>query len=405
MFHSSNNKVNRFRWVGGAAPTSTKRVALLIPQFNENSNGNFERRLRYFQYIKEQYDSVLDTIIIDDGSTDDSLSRLQQFTGNTPSPFYVASVFPNADKVGALYATILTLSHEFIILSDFDTDLYGMEQLFDTLDMLRGDNAMMGGYFRMLPYEGAGTTFRFQQLEYALLRSLYRYHRREQSIPVMPGAGCCYKRNVLISIYEKHSGLRSGEDREATLLGLKMGYKTAYISDVTTLTRPPLSFPALIRQRTRWYLGYIETLNKERLYYRSQVRQRTAMGIRTILELLTVLLILSLAPVLLLTTIFNPLLTAQVMASVYLSYTVGCLYLIFTSPAETGRLTFKTSLAVLLFPFMKVSLEYISWLRALIAFRKKRRSYVRDMPRVTDIYVYRQAARQLGYNDIPSYRR
>jgi cellulose synthase/poly-beta-1,6-N-acetylglucosamine synthase-like glycosyltransferase len=271
--------------------------------------------------------------------------------------------------------------------------------------MLRGNNAMMGGYFRMLPYEGEGATFRFQQLEYALLRSLYKYHRREQSIPVMPGAGCCYKRNVLISIYEKHSGLRSGEDREATLLGLKMGYKTAYLSDVTTLTRPPLSFRALIRQRTRWYLGYLETLNKERLYYRSQVRHRTAMGIRTILELLTVLLILSLGPVLLLTIIFNPPLTAQVLACIYLSYTLGCLYLIFTSPRETGRLTLKTFRDVLLFPLMKVSLEYISWIKAFIAFRKKRRSYVRDTPRITDIYVYRQAARQLQYDDIPSFRR
>lgn len=393
MLSSSINKVSRFRWIGESVPAGTKKVALLIPQYNESSNRKFEQRLQYFQFIKEKYNDILDTIVIDDGSTDDSLGKLKQFSTNTPSSFYVASVFPNAEKVGALYATILSLSHEFIILSDFDTDLHGIEQLINNLDTLL-NNTMMGGYFRMLPYEGEGPTFRFQQLEYALLRSLYKYHRKEQSIPVMPGAGCCYKRSVLISIYEKHSGLRSGEDREATLIGLKMGYRTKYISEVTTLTRPPLSFSALIRQRTRWYLGYIETLNKEHLYYRSQISSRTTMGIRTILEMLTVLLILLLGPVVLVTGIINPIIAVGILATIYLSYTAGSLYLILTSPAEIGKMNVKIWTSVLLFPFMKVSLEYISWIKALLVYRKKKHSYAAPTPAATDIYIYRQAARQ-----------
>lgn len=393
MLSSSITKVSRFRWIGEPVPSGNRKVALLIPQYNESSNCQFEERLQYFQSIKEKYQDILDTIIIDDGSTDDSVVKLKTFTDNTPSPFYVAAVFPNAQKVGALYATILSLTHEFIILSDFDTDIHGVERLISHLDSLR-DGAMMGGYFRMLPHEGEGATFRFQQLEYALLRSLYKYHQKEQSIPVMPGAGCCYKRSVLISIYEKHSGLRSGEDREATLLGLKMGYGTKYIRDVMTLTRPPLSFKALIRQRTRWYLGYIETLNKERSYYRSQISNRTTMGIRTILEMLTVLLIFLLVPAVIIAGIFKPAVAAAILGAVYISYVAGSLYLAATSPGEIGKMNWKNWTTILVFPFMKVTLEYVSWIKALLIYRRKKHSYADPAPRATDIYIYRQAARQ-----------
>ncbi|MBC9913410.1 glycosyltransferase [Chitinophaga varians] len=394
MSHLSVRKHRHFSWVGSRSPHGGKKVALLIPQYNEGSNPNFTRRLAYFQELWDQHHAIVDVILIDDGSTDESLQKMQLFASGQALPLYVASVFPNANKVGALYTTILSLSHEFIILSDFDTDIMGLEKLLDVLSVLDKDSSLMGGYFRMLPFEGRGAAFRFQQLEYALLRTLYKFHQKDQSVPVMPGAGCCYRRDVLISIYRRHSGLRNGEDREATLLGLKMGYGAQYMNDIQTLTRPPLSFKALVKQRVRWYLGYLETLYKERTYYYEQVRKRTPMGIRTVLDILTVGLILSTGPLLLITGLLHPLVALGIIAGIYLSYTLGTLYLMITSPRETGKISLQILSAILLFPLMKISLEYLAWIRAFIVFRKKRATYKQSELTITDIYTYQQVARE-----------
>lgn len=394
MLNTSIKKTEQFRWILENAPGHGKKVALLIPQYNEGSNRNFEQRLAYFQQIKEKFEDSLDVIIIDDGSTDDSLEKIKSFISRIPAAFYVASVYPNSNKVGALYATVLSLNHEFIILSDFDTDIIGLEQFFNNIQLLRSDNSLMGGYFRMLPFEGHGMAFLFQQLEYALLRSLYRFHRKEQSVPVMPGAGCWYKRKILASIYQKHSGLRNGEDREATLLGLKMGYKTQYMSTVMTLTRPPLTFKALIKQRIRWYLGYLETLHKEQAYYYNQIRKRTAMGIRTLLDIIIVTLILLIPPVLLVTGVINLPAALLLLLGIYGCYVAGSFHLILTTPAETGRFSLKTLYTVLLFPAMKISLEYIAWIKALLVFRNKRRHYSYNPFNITEIYIYQQVASQ-----------
>lgn len=141
----------------------------------------FQKRLNYFRQVSERYINKMDVIIIDYGSTDNSLQQIEAFINCYPKAFYVASVYPNAEKVGALFLTILNIDHEFVILSDFDTDLIGLHHLFNNPDVLSKDPLMIGCYFRMVPYEGKGWIFLFQQLEYSFARAYYRFHKRELS--------------------------------------------------------------------------------------------------------------------------------------------------------------------------------------------------------------------------------
>lgn len=106
--------------------------------------------------------------------------------------------------------------------------------------------------FQNVSFWGAGLTFKMQQLEYCFARTYYTLHKKEQTVPVMPGAGSCYKRHLLLEIYKLHSGLRSGEDREATTISLKLNFKVFYLDDVCALTRPPAQMPQLVKQRIRW---------------------------------------------------------------------------------------------------------------------------------------------------------
>lgn len=373
MLKYLNDCATKLTWIGDA-PGKTKKNALLIPQYNESGNGNFEARLRYFKKIADENRGMLDVIIIDDGSSDDSVSKLNDFAKRNPGAFYIASVFPNANKVGALYLTTLSISHEFVILSDFDTDIIGVNKLLVNSPMLNKDMSLMGCYFRMLPFEGSGQVFQYQQLEYSLARSLYKFHEKERSIRVMPGAGSYYKREILISIYEQHSGLRSGEDREATLIGLKLGYKTVYEDNILALTRPPLSLRALIKQRVRWNLGYLETFNKERKYYFEQIKQFSRLGIMTLMDIGLALLIISFPFLVLLVSFTNIFYVMILFLLLYVVNVSWCYNLILISPTESTEFKRKRTQSILMYPLFKILIDYFSWMGAIIAFIKKNKS-------------------------------
>lgn len=373
MLETLKQRSVKLEWLS-SCPKGDKKNALLIPVYNESSNCDLHKRLMYFKEMATEFKDELDVIIINDGSTDDSLERIASFNNIDPNVLFVASIYPNANKVGALFLTVLSITHEFILLSDFDTDIVGMEDMKDTIDLLKNDKMLMGCYFRMLPFEGYGTIFRFQQLEYSLIRSLYKFHQREQSVPVMPGAGCCYKREVLISIYREHSGLRSGEDREATLIGLKLGYRTIYRGNVLTLTRPPLTFRSLVRQRIRWNLGYLETFSKERKYYFSQISTFTRVGMRVLMDIIINLSILSILPAIAVGAIINFQLVMFLSLAIYTGIICWCVNLLYQSPEEISGLGKGKVTSILLFPFLKITVEYFAWMGAILQFFKKQAS-------------------------------
>lgn len=361
----------KLKWLG-SVPAESNKPALLVPQYNESSNGCFQSRLEYFRDFAKAYTGKVDVIIIDDGSTDDSLEKIKSFLKVNPGAFYAASSYPNGNKVGALFLVTLAIKHRFIILSDFDTDLSGFEHLLDQWPALTNDPDLMGGYFRMLPADGEGSVFRFQQLEYSLHRSLYKFHMKEHSVRVMPGAGSFYKRDILISIYYHHSGLRSGEDREATLLGLKFGYKTLYLDKVTAMTRTPLSFKNLIKQRIRWNLGYLETFAKEKEYYFLQIRNFSTIGIITMLDIFTVIFTLLYPFVIVTLCCINPLILFLLVPAVYCFYMVHCLFLLRLSPNESVEFRGDILAPIAIYPLYKIAVDYMAWTKAIFVFKKRR---------------------------------
>lgn len=347
--------------------TGRNATALLIPQYNEGRKRNFIKRLDYYRRLSEQYRDSVDVILIDDGSTDDSLAIMRSFIGRSPDAFSLASVYPNGNKVGALNHVSLAIPHEFIILSDFDTDLDGLPQLLEKNEAWRNDAGCMGYFFRMLPFEGTGNIFQYQQLEYCMARIRYRFHEKENSVPVMPGAGCCIKRELLNAVYLRHSGLRNGEDREATAIGKRMGYAVSYLDKVLALTRPPLTYRALVRQRIRWNLGYLETFYLQKGFYFREMCRFSAMGIRTFLDLFSVLLILVI-PLLPLFIGSNAWFYLYFGAALYLSSVAVCVGVLTMAPWEYAEIKRDIVPMVLLFPLIKVGIDYVAWMGALIKF-------------------------------------
>ena len=360
----------QLKWLT-ALPSENKKYALLIPQFNEASSFNFDVRLTYYQNLARLY-KYIDIILIDDGSTDNSLDEINNFLDNKHYDFLVASVTPNAQKIGALYLVAKELSHEYIILSDFDTNINGLENLENVVHSIE-DERIMGGYFRMLPSDGSGNVFLFQQLEYSLARSLYKMHETERTVPVMPGAGSIYKREILMEIYADHSGLRNGEDREATLLGQKLGYKAIYIKDICALTKPPQTMNLLIKQRIRWNLGYIETFVKEKKYYISELKQRSAIGRRFIFDVLSLSFSAILPFLIFLLCYMNWILGVGLIGVSYATGIVYSLILLQLSPFESFEFKDRKLVSVLYYPIYQFALDYTAWPQALHKFIQQKR--------------------------------
>lgn len=184
----------------------------------------------------------------------------------------------------------------------------------------------------------------------------------------MPGAGSCYKRDAL----NRHSGLRNGEDRETTLIGLGMGYKSLYKEDVGALTRPPLSFLALISQRRRWYLGYIETFAKERKYYMSQMYRLNRMGLRTLQDVIGVMLLLLLPFELIVLFLINYQVLLYAIAGAYLLSVTYYLSLLLIAPVEIGEIKRSKRVFVLLYPLFWLIVAYWAWLTAFRIYNRKK---------------------------------
>jgi cellulose synthase/poly-beta-1,6-N-acetylglucosamine synthase-like glycosyltransferase len=359
------------KWAG-KAPSHTKRIALLIPQYNEGGKPDFRHRLSYFMLLAQKYEYLLDVILIDDGSTDDSLRWIADFYANERPVFHFVEVRPNMQKVGALYAVAAVLKHEYVVLSDFDTDLEDLENLDICMDTLDSGPQIMGCYFKMIPHEGAGVPYVLQRLEYSFARMYYTFHKREQTVPVMPGAGCCFKREMLLKVYSLHSGLRNGEDREATMLGLKLGFKTIYLNKVFALTRPPLTVKALIAQRKRWYLGYIETFYKERAFYFQMMAKGKRIGVRTLQDALGVSILLLLPGLIALLVLVDWKWTLYLLAAAFF-FSISYYYsLILAYPEERREMRRKELRMAAVYPVFWLYVSFISWWKAVLAFRKKR---------------------------------
>lgn len=349
-----------------------KKFSVLVPQYNEARNNGFIKRLDHFRKMAELHRSWLDIVLVDDGSDDYNLEMINNYLEKYPAAFSVASVTPNSRKVGALFLATAEVSHEYIILTDFDTDLANIDSMLLHYQVMAGDPSVIGWYFRMLPYDGKGFVYKMQELEYAFARMYYRFHRADHSVPVMPGAGCCFRRKTLLDIYHQHSGLMNGEDREATMIGIKMGYKVLYKNDVLALTRTPQDFMTLLRQRKRWYLGYLETFVKEKNFYLDQLKKGKWVGIRVLLDITGITLLLLMPLIMLVMAVASPISLVYLL----LLYPLSLVYyisLLLMNKTESREIPVTDKLLVLMYPLFWVVLSYLAWVRAMKALAAKKK--------------------------------
>ncbi len=143
---------------------------------------------------------------------------------------------------------------------------------------------------------------------------------------------------------------------------------------LTLTCRPPLTLKALIKQRVRWNLGYIETIDKEYKYYWEQIKAMSPIGVVSVLDILLVLLNISLPLVFVFTEFSSINALLVLLAGMYLIGIISCTYVIMKSPKEFIEIRKNLVFSVLIYPMFKVWIGYFPWVRAIQVFIKKNKS-------------------------------
>ncbi len=231
-------------------------VAVIVPAYNE---GRVVVQT-VASLLACDHPSRFEIVVVDDGSTDDTLERLQAAFAHEPAVRILHQT--NGGKARALNYGVAHTEAELVVALDADTVFAR-----DTICTLVGHfadarvgavagNAKVGNRINLLT--------RWQALEYVTSQNLdRRAFDVLDCITVVPGAVGAWRRELL----ERAGGFSSrtlAEDADLTLSVRRLGYTIAYEDKAIALTEAPDTLRGFIRQRYRWVFGTFQAGWKHR---------------------------------------------------------------------------------------------------------------------------------------------
>jgi len=241
------------------APKHQERpgISVLIPSYNEGP------------LIDRAIMSVLDLdypefelVVVDDGSTDDTLERAVEWEGRHGHVYVTVVTQRNAGKAAALNSGIEVSRHPFILCMDADSEL-------EPQTLLRAiehfSDASVGGVAGNVKVEKRDSFItRLQALEY--IEGLNMPRRAQgfvSAVSIVPGPVGMFRREALEEIggYETDT---FAEDADLTIKMIAAGWRVVYEDDAIAWTQPPEKWMDLVQQRYRWTRGILQTARKRK---------------------------------------------------------------------------------------------------------------------------------------------
>jgi len=233
-------------------PKKLPKVSILVPAYNEEKTiGKTLKSLLNLNYPKDK----LEIIAINDGSTDNTLKIMKKFEK------YGVKVIdkPNGGKASALNAGLKKAKGEIIVCMDADS-VVSKNALKYTLGYF--NDPKVGAVASSLKvYKPKNFWQKMQFVEYIYNVFLRKVLALMDSVFVVPGPFGLYRRKVL----EEVGGWEEGnltEDMELTMRIQKAGYKVEASLNSIVYTKTPDTFKKLIKQRVRWYRGFLINARK-----------------------------------------------------------------------------------------------------------------------------------------------
>lgn len=237
------------------------KVSIIVPAYNEEKNiENTIRSLLNLDYDKDK----LEIIVVDDGSKDRTYEIAKKYENN------IVKVFrkENGGKASALNYGLKYATGEFIATMDADS-VVPPDALKKMLRYFTSDDIMI-----VVPSIQVISTKtiveKVQFIEYSYANYLRMIFDKINSIYVAPGPFSIFRRELFEKIgYFDEKNLT--EDMEIAMRAHQYGYRIRHCPDVVVRTEAPQSFSKLIKQRARWYLGYIENFSKYRKLIKDKI--------------------------------------------------------------------------------------------------------------------------------------
>ncbi len=253
---------NREKRSVGALPAFTRLdksqwplVSIIVPAYNEELNA-----IRTVKSLLAQDYPQLEIIFVDDGSKDDTFSKVKKyFLNNAKVQVYTKS---NGGKASALNYGIQKSSAEFVVCIDADTQLKTnavteLMKKFDTDNVAAvAGNVKVGNQVNMIT--------NWQNIEYITSQN---FDRRAfdllNCIIVVPGAIGAFRKDAVL-IAGGFTTDTLAEDCDLTMRLLINGYSIRNCTSAVSYTEAPETFRQFLKQRFRWSFGVMQCFWKHR---------------------------------------------------------------------------------------------------------------------------------------------
>jgi cellulose synthase/poly-beta-1,6-N-acetylglucosamine synthase-like glycosyltransferase len=226
-------------------------VTIIIPIWNEGS-ANAERlkktvnSLLYCDYPKNK----LEIIIVNDGSTDNSLELANNYKK------YGVKVFSNKVSCGKTYAVNVGLKHakgEFI--STLDADSFIMPDVIDKLVVCFKDKRVMAAVPSIKIWNPKSFLQKVQFHEFFSAVFIRHIQSEINAVPLAPGAFTLIRKSFL----DGYGSLRTDtmvEDLEISMRIQSNNFIIENVIDANVYTSGVKTLKSFINQRIRWFCGF-----------------------------------------------------------------------------------------------------------------------------------------------------
>ncbi len=238
------------KWVKTPRVKNFPSVTIAVPAFNEENNIRLTiKSLLKLDYPKDK----LDIIVIDDGSIDNTYNIAKEYEK------YGVRVFTkrNEGKGETLNFALRHAKGELFGVLDADSwvnrnALKKLVAYFNDPDIMAVTPSLKIGKPKSLLQK-------IQAIEYLFGIFLRKIFAFLNSIHVTPGPFSIFRK----SFFDNNGGYRTDtltEDIEIALRIQSKGYKIENSVDACVFTRGPANFKPLLKQRLRWYKGFLDNL-------------------------------------------------------------------------------------------------------------------------------------------------
>jgi cellulose synthase/poly-beta-1,6-N-acetylglucosamine synthase-like glycosyltransferase len=224
-------------------------VCIIIPCFNEEKTiAKTVQSLLDLDYPKDK----LEIIIVDDGSTDKTYQQASLLLKYRQVKLFHKE---NGGKYTALNYGLERTQAEFVGCLDADSFVES-----DSLKLAMAqftDPKVMAVTISVKIYQPQNILQQIQRIEFILGIFLRRVFAFLNSITVVPGPFSIFRRQVFEELGPYRHGYNT-EDSEITFRMQSKHYRIANAPDAYVYTVGPRTFKKLLKQRKRWYQGFIK---------------------------------------------------------------------------------------------------------------------------------------------------